>query len=133
MFSGSHELFNGYSSRVKAIPGQGDEREGEQRSSDYPSSELGSIRYHYTRFILFIGKNEFSWIARQEKKFPHGFPVADLEFKITKVRLKDSCPKHLQGWDAVLLLTPYCDPNLTLLGRELRDGFRIDARQSSAK
>jgi hypothetical protein len=36
-----------------------------------------------------IGKNEFSWIARQGKKFPHGFPVADLEFKITKVRLKE--------------------------------------------
>jgi hypothetical protein len=32
---------------------------------------------HHTRFILCYWKNESSWIARQEKKFPHGFPVRD--------------------------------------------------------
>ena len=61
---------------------------------------LCGVNGFYSLATAIIGLSVIrAWIARQEKKFPHGFPVVDLESEITKVWLKDSCPKHLQGID----------------------------------
>jgi hypothetical protein len=73
----------------------------------------------------FIGRTQFPAIGGQEKKFPQGFPKAELEFQTTNSGLRIGVAKHQQVWDSGLLVTPYCDPDLTLRGSRLREGFRI--------
>jgi hypothetical protein len=73
----------------------------------------------------FIGRTQFSAIGGQEKKFPQGFPKVEVEFQTTNSGLRIGVALHQQVWDSGLLVTPYCDPDLTLRGSRLREGFRI--------
>jgi hypothetical protein len=75
--------------------------------------------------FCFIGRTQFPTIGGQEKKFPQGFPKAELEFQTTNSGLRVGVPVGRQVWDSGLLVTPYCDPDLTLRGPGLREGFRI--------
>jgi len=75
--------------------------------------------------FCFIWKTQFPLFNHYPKKFPQGFPQAELEFRTTKSGLRLGIPKHEQLWDSGLVVTPYYNPNLALRGRGLRDGFRI--------
>ncbi|MBV9876785.1 MAG: hypothetical protein JO025_18790 [Verrucomicrobia bacterium] len=72
-----------------------------------------------------IGRTQFPMIRSLEKKFPQGFPKAEIEFQTTNSGLKIGVAIHQQVWDSGLLVTPHCDPALTLRGPGLREGFRI--------
>jgi len=95
---------------------------------------LSAVRAGFCASIItlgsfcFIWRSQFSEISTQEKKFPHGFPKAELEFHTTKSGLRIGVAVHLQPWDSGLLVTPHCDPDLTLRGVGLREGFRIMRR-----
>lgn len=62
-------------------------------------------------------------IEHAVKKFPQGFPKADIEYKTTESGLRIGVAKKDQIWDSGLLVTPYFNESLTLRGRTLRDGF----------
>src|SRR6201987_5107764 len=73
----------------------------------------------------FIGRTQFSTIGGQEKKFPQGFPKAELEFQTTNSGLRIGVAVHQQVWDSGLLVTPYSGPGLPSTGPGLRQGFPI--------
>lgn len=62
-------------------------------------------------------------IEHAVKKFPQGFPKADIEYKTTESGLRIGVAKNFQIWDSGLLVTPYFNESLTLRGRTPRDGF----------
>lgn len=68
---------------------------------------------------------EWPSIYHADKRFPQGFPTAELEYKVTDSGLRVGIPKGSQAWDTGLVVTPYFNPNLTLRGPDLREGFRI--------
>jgi hypothetical protein len=78
--------------------------------------------------ILLIGIPQFRAIENCDKKFPQGFPRAKLRYQTTKSGLLVATPKdgEDQVWNDGLVVAPYCNPNLSLRGRDLRDGFRIN-------
>jgi hypothetical protein len=69
--------------------------------------------------------NEWPLIYHAAKRFPQGFPTAELEYKVTDSGLRVGVPKGEQAWNTGLVVTPYFNPNLTLRGPDLREGFRI--------
>ena len=76
-------------------------------------------------FISLILRNEWPLIYHAVKKFPQGFPKAEIEYQTTKYGLRVGLPADGQIWDSGLVVTPYFNPNLMLRGHELREGFRI--------
>lgn len=71
-----------------------------------------------------IFTNQWPLISWCEKKFPQGFPKAELEYHTTESGLQVGVANE-QPWDSGLVVTPYFDPKLALRGSGLRDGFRI--------
>jgi hypothetical protein len=64
-------------------------------------------------------------ICQAEKKFPQGFPKAELEYRTTNYGLRVGLPTEEQSWDSGLVVTPYFNPDLMPRGGGLRDGFRV--------
>ncbi|HEX3443884.1 MAG TPA: hypothetical protein VHS80_04150 [Chthoniobacterales bacterium] len=76
--------------------------------------------------ILLISIPQFRAIENCDKKFPHGFPEAQLKYKITDSGLVVGVPVDSLAWNNGLIATPYFNRHLALRGRDVRDGFRIN-------
>jgi hypothetical protein len=77
--------------------------------------------------ILLISIPELPAIKKCEKKFPQGFPEAELKYHTTYSGLVVGVPtKDYLAWNKGLIVTPYFNPHLALRGRDVRDGFRIN-------
>jgi hypothetical protein len=81
--------------------------------------------------VLFV--SQWPIISFYEKKFPQGFPKAELEYQTTHSGLRVGVPKGEKAWNSGLIVTPYCNPNLTMRGPELRDGFRMQRANRQRK
>lgn len=94
-------------------------------------SQASTIRSSIFTFLITavsvsqILRNEWPLIYHAEKKFPQGFPKAEIEYQTTNYGLRVGLPTDEQSWDSGLVVTPYFNPNLMLRGRELREGFRV--------
>lgn len=77
--------------------------------------------------ILLISIPQFRAIEKCDKKFPHGFPEAELQYRTTDSGLVVGVPvKDSQAWNNGLIVTPYFNRKLALRGRDVRDGFRVN-------
>jgi hypothetical protein len=86
-----------------------------------------------TVVVLLNFEREYPLIYHAAKKFPQGFPKAQLEYKVTDSGLRVGVPKDQLSWATDLVVTPDFNSDLSLRGRDLRDGFRVRSAHSSAK
>jgi hypothetical protein len=75
--------------------------------------------------LLVLFRSQWPLINLYEKKFPQGFPTAELEYQTTDSGLRVGVPKGEKAWNSGLIVTPYFNPDLTMRGPEIRDGFRM--------
>jgi hypothetical protein len=76
--------------------------------------------------ILLISIPQFRAIEHCDKKFPQGFPEAELKYQTTDSGLVVGVPVDYLVWNKGLIVTPSFNPDLALRGHDLRDGFRIN-------